>query len=53
MTMFVTQLANFLAAHHHPHWAATLATAGPLRFTRELAWAVRHGFFYSRLGGWG
>jgi hypothetical protein len=43
-----SQLAAFLAAHHHALWAAQLTSDSLARFARAAAWAVRHGFTYQR-----
>lgn len=44
--MFVAQLAQFLAAHHHHAWAIRLPIDTPRQFAHALRWALRHGFRY-------
>ncbi len=46
--MFLAQLAAFLTAHHHAHWASVLPQLGPHRFAVIYDWALRHGFAYQR-----
>lgn len=44
--MFVAQLAHFLMAHHHAHWAQILTTCSAQTFDRIEHWAIAHGFKY-------
>lgn len=44
--MFLAQLAAFLVAHCHAHWAAILATCSPHKFALIYHWAMCHGFRY-------
>lgn len=46
--MFIAQLAAFLTAHHHVHWAEVITTVGPRKFAHIYLWAQRHGFVFQR-----
>jgi len=44
--MFVAQLASWLVAHHHQHWADIITTCSPHKFAQIYAWAKAHGFVF-------